>query len=77
LPAAGDLLAYLREEGSKRYLVVLNLGSKAATFDLPEEADKGTVEAGTDRGRDGDEISERVALRGHEGVLVRLSEVNR
>jgi alpha-glucosidase len=72
LEAEGDVLAYLREEGATRFLLVLNLGSKAATFEVPEDVGKGLVALATDRGRQGEEVGGEVELRGDEGVVVRL-----
>jgi alpha-glucosidase len=73
LPADGDLIAYIREAGEVRFLVVLNLGPKAAKFDLPEGAIKGRLTLATDREREGEPVAGTVELRGNDAVVVRLA----
>jgi alpha-glucosidase len=73
LEAEGDLLAYLREGDERRFLVVLNLGPKGASFEMPDGAEKGVVSLGTDRGRDGEEVGGTLELRGDEGLVIALS----
>jgi alpha-glucosidase len=73
LETEGDLLAYLREGDERRFLMVLNLGSRSASFEMPDGAEKGVVAIATDRGRDGEEVGGTVELRGNEGVVVALS----
>jgi alpha-glucosidase len=43
MPARGSLLAYLREHAGRRIGVVLNLGSDAAVWSVPENIEAGAV----------------------------------
>ena len=67
--AEGDVLAYLREGGGSRFLVALNFG--ATTTVLPFDG-AGEVVLSTHLDHDGETADGRVALRGDEGVVVRL-----
>jgi alpha-glucosidase len=68
--AAGDVLAYLREHDGTRFLVALNLGPSPASLDFDG---RGEVVLSTDIDRTDDPVRGHVALRGDEGVVVRLS----
>lgn len=68
--ATEDVLAYLREKDGKRFLVALNLGSNPQTLQLGDL--RGRVALGTHPGRDGEEISVTLSLRGGEGLVVEL-----
>jgi alpha-glucosidase len=68
--AAGDVLAYLREHDGSRFLVALNLGSSPASLEFDGA---GEVVLSTHIDRKDNPIRGRVALRGDEGVVVRLS----
>jgi len=69
LPAEGDVIAYLREHEGRRFLVVLNLGPEAAMLNT---AENGRVAVCTDVAREGEAVAGEVALRGNEGMVVRL-----
>ena len=71
LAADGDVLAWAREAGEDRFLVALNLGPAPAEF---AGAPEGTVVLGTHPGREGEPVAGRIALRGDEGVVVKLGE---
>ncbi len=72
LVAQGDVLAYLRESGNSRFLVVLNLGHAPAVF-VPEHREiSGVVAVGTNSEREGNPVSGEVGLDGDEGVVVRV-----
>ncbi|HEX5725405.1 MAG TPA: DUF3459 domain-containing protein, partial [Longimicrobiaceae bacterium] len=70
--ASGAVLAWLREHGGTRFLVALNLGDAPAGLALPREIGTGEVALSTHGGRRGEAVSGTLALRGDEGVLVRL-----
>jgi alpha-glucosidase len=69
--AEGDLIAYLREHDGRRFLVVLNLGSRPGQVSL---ADVGTGEIviATDVRRQGKRPSGRLVMLGDDGVVLRL-----
>jgi alpha-glucosidase len=72
LRASGDLLAWVRKEGDRRFLVVLNLGHEPAAF-TPLVLDlAGHVALSTALDREGEPVRRSVELRGDEGVVVRL-----
>jgi alpha-glucosidase len=71
LPADGDIIAYLREEGGSRFAVVLNFGGEPVTVALPEGL-AGRVALSTYLDREGDRVDGKVELRGDEGVVVRV-----
>ena len=72
LRSPGDLLAWVRKEGDRRLLVVLNLGPEPAAF-TPTILDlQGRVALSTALDREGDPVRRSVELRGDEGVVVRL-----
>ncbi|HEX7022859.1 MAG TPA: alpha-amylase family glycosyl hydrolase [Trueperaceae bacterium] len=76
LQADGDLLAYTRGAGGKRFLVALNLGHGAELLE-PEDLDLcGRVVAATDRQREGLQVGGRLELAGDEGVVVELDEAD-
>jgi alpha-glucosidase len=68
---SGDVLAYVREAGSQRFLVVLNLGSRPAHLPL-DEVGAGQIILATDISREQQRVSGRMVMRGDDGVLVRL-----
>lgn len=70
--AEGDVLAYFREFGSSRFLVVLNLGHGVARFVTDDFEVSGEVVLGTNREREGEAVSGAVELEGDEGVVVRV-----
>jgi len=70
--ARGDVLAYLRTAGERRFLIVLNLGHEPAALDLPDAGMHGRVAVATHRQREDTAISGRIELRGDEGIVARL-----
>ena len=70
--AEGELLAYLREHRSERFLVVLNLGSEPQALPLTTLGE-GKIVLSTYIDRDSEKVQDRIALRGDEGVVVRLT----
>ncbi|MFN8540814.1 MAG: alpha-amylase family glycosyl hydrolase [Thermomicrobiales bacterium] len=71
IPAAGDLLAYLREGAGGRYLIALNLGHQPQT--LPTTlASGGRIALSTHLDREGEQLGDTIALRPDEGLIVAL-----
>jgi hypothetical protein len=72
IAADADMLAYVRAHEGRHFLVVLNLGAEPAELRLPEGIHKGRIVICTDAGREGEDVGENMALRGNEGIVVRL-----
>lgn len=73
LRATGNVLAWVRKDADRRFLVVLNLGSSAAAYTPPVLDVRGEVAVSTHLDREGEPVRRTVELRGDEGVVVRLS----
>src|SRR4029079_16912634 len=73
LRAPGDLLAWVRKDGDRRFLVVLNLGSEPATYAPPVLDISGELVLSTPLDREGERVRRGLELRGDEGLLVRLA----
>lgn len=73
-PSEGSLLAYLRQDGESRFLIVLNLGGEPATFRLTGDIGVGrpVIRLSTALDREGESVEEHLSLRGNEGVIVDL-----
>jgi alpha-glucosidase len=69
--ATGDLLAYVREGGGRRFMVALNLGGQPATL-AAGSLGSGQITLSTHLDREGEQVSGDLALRGDEGVIVAL-----
>jgi alpha-glucosidase len=69
-PADGDLLAYMRTAGDRRFLIVLNLGPQEQTLDLSTLS--GRVVLSTHLDRMDEAADGTLALRADEGVIVEL-----
>ena len=72
LRAGGDLLAWVRKDADRRFLVVLNLGASPAAYTPPVLDLRGEIAVSTHLDRDGEPVRRTVELRGDEGVVVRL-----
>jgi alpha-glucosidase len=72
IPSKGDLLLYVREFGSERMLMALNLGATSATVGF-WTGFKGAVFISTSSERDGDLIDETVRLDADEGLVIALA----
>ncbi|HEX5501241.1 MAG TPA: alpha-amylase family glycosyl hydrolase [Thermomicrobiales bacterium] len=72
VPAAGDLLAYIREGGGRRFLVVLNLGHRPRTFAADTLPPHGRIALSTHLDRAGEPVAGELALRPDEGVIVEM-----
>jgi alpha-glucosidase len=66
----GDVFAYARSHGGDRFLVALNLGPEAGA--LPEVTVRGSVVLATQVDREGEAVSGSLALRGDEGLVIRV-----
>ncbi|MGV3504957.1 MAG: alpha-amylase family glycosyl hydrolase [Adhaeribacter sp.] len=67
-----QVLAYLREGGGRRFLVVLNLSHRPAYFHAPDFAFTGQVLLSTFPESEGQKVADRLALYGDEGLIIRL-----
>ena len=67
----GDLLAYVREGGGRRFLIALNLGGQAATL-AAGSLGSGRVVLSTHLDRADERVNGDLALRGDEGLIVAL-----
>ena len=65
-------IAYTREAGEKRFLIVLNLTHRPFYFNPEHEIFSGTIAISTYLEREGAPISGTISLSGDEGVVVRL-----
>lgn len=70
--AHGEVLAYIREKGDERYLVLLNLGDEPHQIDRGERAAEGRVAVATCRELEGETLGRHVELAPHDGLVVRL-----
>ncbi|HEX3724439.1 MAG TPA: alpha-amylase family glycosyl hydrolase [Nitrolancea sp.] len=68
----GDLLAYTRELDGAAFLIVLNLGHDAQEFAPPSHAGQGRMVLNTHLDRENEPLNGQIALRGDEGVVIRL-----
>jgi alpha-glucosidase len=71
VPAQGNLLAYRRQSGGTRFLIVLNLGNEDAVLTGAVPAEKIELSTYLDR-EEGAPFEGRLELRPAEGVVVRL-----
>lgn len=70
LNARNDVLAYERRSGRERYIVVLNLGSREETFDMPENV-TGEIVLSTRNGGVDQDVGGEIRLRADEGLVIR------
>ncbi|GAB3196540.1 alpha-glucosidase [Pontibacter aydingkolensis] len=66
------LLAYLREHEETRYLIILNLSSKACTFDTPHNSYSGKIILSTHQNRKEQGLQKSIEIQGDEGLIVKL-----
>ena len=71
VPAAVDLLAYIRKYGNTRFLVVLNLGNSEKIFE-PEKKWEGTVVLSTHGDQDGIEFKNKIKVPANQGFIIKL-----
>jgi alpha-glucosidase len=70
--ASGDVLAFVREAGTERILVALNMGPDPETLAFPQGTAAGRLLLSTFLDRADEPIADSVELRGNEGVVVAL-----
>src|SRR5262249_14409913 len=71
--ASGDLLLFVREHGTQRILVALNLGGDPAVVSSLNRPWRGRLLLSTYADRVGEAIDGEIALRADEGVVVDLA----
>ena len=71
--ASGDMLLFVREHGSERTLVGLNLGGDVIPVAFPDRQLRGEILVSTGADRDGAPARGEITLRGNEGVLIALA----
>ena len=67
----GDLLAYERHDGERRFLIVLNLGHQPQRFTL-QPGERGALALSTYLDHDREPVSGEIVLRADEGVVVEI-----
>jgi alpha-glucosidase len=67
-----DVLAYEREHGADRLLILLNMAHRHHTFRRPAAAPGAVIIASTQLDRAGELVNSEVELRPDEGLVVRL-----
>jgi alpha-glucosidase len=72
LEAPGNVLAYIRTHAGQRCLMVLNLGSQPQVWEVRHMTIHGHIELSTHLDRAAETVHGMIALRGDEGVIVRL-----
>lgn len=68
------VLAYVRTDGRRRFLVAANFGGDDVSLPL-DVAERGTVVVSTGISRVGSQVSRLIDLAAHEGVIVALPPV--
>jgi alpha-glucosidase len=63
------LMTYARSHADRRLLIALNMSAEPHTYDLKRS---GRVLISTHLDRGGEALSDRVALRRHEGLIIAL-----
>jgi alpha-glucosidase len=74
IAADGDVLAYVRRgrRNECSFLVALNFSGRGQVLHRPADSPPGTIVLSTLLDRHGDAVRGNIALRGHEGLIVRL-----
>ncbi|MCM8748260.1 alpha-amylase family glycosyl hydrolase [Thermomicrobiaceae bacterium CFH 74404] len=73
LPAEGELIAYLREDGERRFLIVLNFGHWVRRYACGQIDLRGSVVLSTYLDREGEMVDRDLLLRPDEGVIIGLT----
>ena len=68
-----QLIAYAREAGTNRFLIVLNLSHRPCFFRPDAYLFSGKIQLSTEPEREGESVSDALTLGGDEGVIVRLN----
>jgi alpha-glucosidase len=72
MPARGSLLAYLREHAGRRIGVVLNLGSEAAVWSVPEDIEASEVLLTASGHPFAGSLSGEVEIPGDEAIIFEI-----
>jgi alpha-glucosidase len=72
LPSRGNVLAYVREAGDRKLLIILNLGAGLESFDLSGWNTNARLLLSTDSARKDQLFSGTIELRPDEGVVTEL-----
>lgn len=70
---SGDAFSYLREQGNKRFLVVLNMTAEPQRIRIKSPRVHGRLVLSTCLDREGEPIGENITLRTGEGVVAALA----
>jgi alpha-glucosidase len=73
IAAEGDLLLFARSHAGERLLVALNLGQRPATIAFPAGGLRGRLLISTAGDRSAEPVTDRLHLRGDEGLLIELA----
>jgi hypothetical protein len=72
IAADADMLAYVRAHEGRLFLVVLNLGTEPADFQMPAGTGGGKIVVCTAVQREGEEVAEAIEVQGNEGMVVEV-----
>ncbi len=72
VPAEGNIMAYIRESGESRFMVVLNLGHGTSYFRPQHLEIEGAIVLDTIPEREGLVIKNRINLNGDEAMVIKL-----
>jgi len=72
IPQEGDLLAYIRKAEGASLLIILNFGSKPASFRSEQVKLKGKILVASDLSKEGQETEEIIAIGGNEGLVIKI-----
>lgn len=67
-----QLIAYLRESGDNRFLIVLNMTHRPCFFAPESFLFEGAIALSTEPERNGNEVKDKFPLSGDEGIIIRL-----
>ncbi|TDE14491.1 alpha-amylase family glycosyl hydrolase [Dyadobacter psychrotolerans] len=67
-----QIIAFIREKNSDRFLVILNLSHRPCYFRTQQSEYKGEIIISTETEREGARVEGTITLSGDEGVLIRL-----
>ncbi len=76
LTASGDLLAFIRHTPDERFLVALNLGTKACILTLGSPGLTGRIVLSTHLDRSDEPLAHQLVLRPNEGLIAALAARN-
>jgi alpha-glucosidase len=72
VPAEEEILAYIRQEGSSRFLIVLNMGHMPRYF-YPQGLEvRGEIVISTHPEHEGKNVEDKIMIHGDEGIVIKL-----